>query len=131
MASYKKKILIVEDDVALRTLLANHFKTEFEILEAGDGSKGVQQILDHKPDLVLLDLLLPNLSGFDLLESVRNNTDPAIASTKVIILSNLATSEDILKAKVLSISDYLVKANTSLDELYKKISDAVNQPASS
>ena len=122
----KKKIVIVEDDQTLRTLLADHLRKNYEVIEADNGQKGLAEVVTSHPDLVLLDLLLPNLSGFDLLEQVRNHPNPAIARTKVIILSNLTSNDSILKAQVLSVSDYLVKANTDLSTVYDKIDRAIN-----
>ena len=121
----KKTILIVEDDNVLRETLARHLKPMFNIIEAGSGEKGLQDIYQSKPDAVVLDLLLPNLNGFDLLEQVRHHPDPVISATKVVILSNFTQSADILKAKGLEVSSYLVKANTSLNDLSAKIKEAL------
>ncbi len=129
MEQNRKKILIVEDENLLRNILSEHLGRNFEVTQAENGEKGLQYIINYHPDLVLLDLLLPNLSGFDLLEQVRNHPDPAVANTRVIVFSNLSTTADIMRAKVLSVSDYLVKSNTSMDELVKKITDALQQPS--
>ena len=122
----KKTILVVEDDSILRTTLVNQLKPKFFVIEAGSGEKALQEISDNKPDLVVLDLLLPNVNGFEVLDRIRRHPDPVIAKTKVIILSNFTQSEDILKAKNLSVSDYLIKSETGLNELEAKIKDALN-----
>lgn len=118
-------MLIVEDDNILRNAMVEHLKTHFNVLEAGGGEKGLKEIIEHRPDVVVLDLLLPGMTGFEVLEQVRANPDPAIAQTKVIIMSNLSPSADILKAKQLSVSFYLTKSATGLDELEGKIQDAL------
>lgn len=128
METNRKKILVVEDDDTLRTLLVDHLKGDYAISQAEDGQKGLESALQNKPDLILLDLLLPNLGGLELLERLRQHPDAAISSTKVIILSNLASSDTILKAKALYVSDYLVKADTDLDNIYIKIDQALSEP---
>jgi two-component system response regulator (stage 0 sporulation protein A) len=92
------------------------------VFRALDGEQAVQMVLDHKPDLVLLDLLLPKLDGFKVLERIRNYPEKSIAETKVIVLSNLWSDKDILRAQALKIDEYYVKANTNLDDVFKKIS---------
>ena len=124
----RKKVLVVEDDDTLRTLLADHLKGDYDISQAEDGQKGLESALQNKPDLILLDLLLPNLGGLELLERLRQHPDNTVSSIKVIILSNLASSDTILKAKALYVSDYLVKADTDLDKIYVKIDEVLSQP---
>lgn len=121
----RKTILLVEDDNVLRDTLADRLKVKFNILEAGSGEKGWQVIQDSKPDLVLLDLLLPSESGYDLLEHVRASGDPQIAQTKVVVLSNLSASEDIERAKKYKISNFVLKSMASLDDVEEKIQDAL------
>lgn len=125
MPNPRKKILIVEDDNMLRNILSDQLSRDYEIVQADDGEKGMQYILDYKPDLVILDILLPKLEGLEMLDRVRKYPDPAVAETKVIIFSNFSTAEQIQKAKVLNVADYLVKANTSLDDLVAKIKESL------
>lgn len=119
----RKKILIVEDDNVLRNILSDHLSRNYEISQAEDGETGYSGILEFRPDLVILDLMLPKLSGLEMLERVRQNPDPDIAATKVVIFSNFSSSEYILKAQVLNVKDYLVKADTSIDGLVAKIEE--------
>lgn len=121
----KKLVLVIEDDGILRTTLVDRLKGRFNVIEAGSGENGLKQIFEYKPDVVLLDLLLPGLNGFEVLEQVRSHPDPEVAKTKVIILSNLAPSADIVKAKQLSVSNYLTKSNISLDDIAAKINEAL------
>jgi DNA-binding response OmpR family regulator len=122
MNNQLKKILVVEDDQdLLQVILGRLSVSNFHVMSAGDGEEAISMILDNKPDLVLLDLLLPKLDGFHVLERIRHYPDAEIAATKVIILSNLWSDKDILRAQALKIDEYYVKANTNLDEVFEKI----------
>ncbi len=127
MANPTKKILVVEDDTdLLEVVLSRLSVSNFHVISASDGEEAVSMILDNKPDLVLLDLLLPKLDGFHVLERIRHYPDPQIAATKVIVLSNLWSDKDILRAQALKIDEYYVKANTNLDEVFSKITQILS-----
>lgn len=114
------KILIVEDDKFLRDLLeAKLIKENFPILTAVDGEDGLKKIQDEKPKLVLLDLILPGLNGFEILKNIKEN--PETTNIKVIILSNLGQEEEVEKAMNLGAADYLIKAHFTLEEIVEKI----------
>jgi len=116
----KKKILIIEDDEFLRMLIAKKFiGEEFEVVRAIDGRDGLEKIEKEKPDLVLLDLVLPGMDGFEVLEKIKNG--PMGASTPVIVLSNLGQQKDIDKAKELGAIDYLIKSNFDSIEIVEKV----------
>jgi len=88
------KILIVEDDRFLRELIARKLKNEgYEVLEAVDGEEGLKRIKEEKPDLILLDLILPGIDGFEVLAKTKENTETA--QIPVIILSNLGQREEV------------------------------------
>jgi len=124
-----KKILVVEDDADLRNILIDGLKPlNYQIIPAEDGQRAVELLLDQKPDLVLLDLLLPKLDGFKVLERIRQYPDKAIAATKVIVLSNLWSDKDILRAQALKVDDYFVKANTNLEDVFKKVKAVLSAP---
>jgi len=115
-----KKILIVEDDKFLRELIARKLKTEgYEVLEAIDGEEGLKKIKEAKPDLVLLDLILPGIDGFEVLE--KKKEDPEIEKIPVMVLSNLGQREDVERSLKLGAVDYLVKANFTPQEIIEKI----------
>ena len=78
-------------------------------------------IMDHRPDLILLDLLLPKLDGFGVLERIRHYPEASIAATKVLVLSNLWSNKDILRAQALEIDEYFVKANTNIEDVFSKV----------
>ena len=119
-----KKILMVEDDAAMREIVIHKLQTHgFDVKEADDGRKGIEVLLAEKPDLVLLDLMLPEVDGFKVLETVRANTDPAVADTPVIILSNLWSNKDILRTKALKVQAYMVKAYFTTEEILTKINE--------
>jgi DNA-binding response OmpR family regulator len=115
-----KKILIVEDDKFLRELVVtNLIKRNYIVIEALDGEEGVKKIKEEKPDLVLLDLVLPGMGGFEVLSQIKS--DPEVSSIPVIIFSNLGQKEDIEKGLALGATDYLVKAHFVLSEVVEKI----------
>lgn len=114
------KILVIEDDKFLRELIAKKLSLEnFEISEAIDGEEGLKKIKQEKPNLVLLDLILPAMDGFEVLSEMRE--DPGISSIPVIILSNLGQREDIEKGLKLGAIDYLVKAHFTPNEIVEKV----------
>jgi DNA-binding response OmpR family regulator len=118
------KILIVEDDRFLRELIARKLKNEgFEVLEAVDGEEGFKRIKEEKPDLVLLDLILPGIDGFEVL--ARMKEDPTLISIPVIILSNLGQREEVEKGLKLGAIDYLIKAHFTPGEIIEKIKNIV------
>ena len=116
------KILLVEDDPFLVTLLKAKFAREgFEILLAKDGQEAINTLRQTKPDLILLDIILPQKSGFEVLEEIRS--DPQLRNIPVIIISNLGQSGDIEKGKALGVVEYFVKAKISVDELSNKVKE--------
>ncbi|KKR48710.1 MAG: Response regulator receiver protein [Candidatus Magasanikbacteria bacterium GW2011_GWC2_40_17] len=121
MAKTRKKIiLIVEDDeILLRALYLLFHNSGYTIASATDGDSALKMAQRLKPDLVLLDLLLPKMNGFDVLRDMK--ADPNLKNIPVVVLSNLGDVSDIEKAKGLGAFDYYVKANTELSSLEEKI----------
>ena len=114
------KILVVEDETFLVKIYAVKLKKEgFEVSIANDGEEAVKMAALVKPDLILLDLILPKMNGFEALEKIRSNPDNK--KTPVIVLSNLGQEEDIKRAESLGADDYLVKANFSIQDIVSKI----------
>jgi len=115
-----KKILIIEDDEFLRQLISKKISSEgFTVSSAVDGPDGLEKVKAVMPDLILLDLLLPTMSGFEVLEKVK--TDKTTTSIPVVILSNLGQQEDISKGLKLGAKDFLVKAQMTPEEIVAKI----------
>jgi len=116
----KKIIFIVEDDeVLLRALYILFHDEGYTIATATDGETAISMARRLKPDVVLLDLLLPKVDGFDVLKDLK--ADPELKSIPVVVLSNLGDSPSIEKAKKLGADDYYIKAETDLDVLSEKI----------
>lgn len=119
-----KKILIIEDDKFLRELIARKLTDEgFDISEAVDGEEGIKKIKEKKPDLVLLDLILPSIDGFEVLSRMKK--DEAVSSIPVIILSNLGQKEEVEKGLKLGADDYLIKAHFTPGEIIEKIKNVL------
>lgn len=114
------KILIVEDDKFLRELLSRKLQEEkMDIVQAIDGEEGLKKAEEELPDLILLDLILPGINGFEVLKKLKEN--PKTANISVIVLSNLGQKEDVERALTLGAKDYLIKANFTLEEIFDKI----------
>jgi len=119
-----KTILIIEDDKFLRELIARKLLGEnYEISEAIDGEEGIKKVKEEKPDLVLLDLILPGIDGFEVLSRMKE--DPILAQIPVIILSNLGQKDDVERGLKLGAVDYLIKAHFTPGEIIDKIKNAL------
>ncbi len=115
-----KKLLIVEDDQFLRELITKKLETKgYEVIQAEDGEKGFEKAKEEKPELVLLDLMLPGIDGFKVLEKIK--ADSEIAETPVIILSNLGQKKDIDKGMELGAQDFLIKAHFTPNQIIEKV----------
>ena len=122
MADNKKKVFIVEDDEFLRSLTAKRLEQEgYEVAVAVDGESATGKITTEKPDILLLDLLLPGKNGFEVLTEVRASSETK--KLPVIVFSNLGQKEDIEKAQALGVNDFLIKANFTLDDVVAKIGE--------
>ncbi|HEX9609010.1 MAG TPA: response regulator [Candidatus Paceibacterota bacterium] len=115
-----KHILLVEDEPFLRDLLTIKLtKLGCKLSYATDGDEAIAAIKAEKPDIVLLDLLLPSVSGFEVLDHIRKNSDTA--NIPVVVLSNLGEKKDVEKCQQLGATDFLIKAHHSIDEIIEKI----------
>lgn len=116
----KRKILIIEDELTLRNALAEYLLGEkFEVVTASDGEKGLGLAISETPDLIILDIILPKLDGFKVLEEIKK--DEKAKNIPVILLTNLESAEDIQKAFEKGADTYLVKSEYSLEDIAKKI----------
>lgn len=123
----KKKILIIEDDVFLGDALSQKLKSEdFDILLSRDGLVGFAKIKTFRPDLILLDIILPNMNGYEILEAKQK--DPEIAQIPVIIVSNSGQPVEISRALALGVKDYLVKAQFDPEEVLVKVRAQFEKP---
>jgi two-component system alkaline phosphatase synthesis response regulator PhoP len=116
----KKKILIVEDDLPLVKILTDHFvEAGFDIITAGDGQEGLVKALAEQPDLILLDIVMPNMDGMTMLKQLRER--PEGRDIPVTILTNLSDMDITAEALESGVYDYLVKTNWTPDELVKRV----------
>ena len=117
-----KKILFIEDEMRLQEALGAKLKAEgYEILAAMDGKSGLEIAEKEKPDLILLDLILPKMDGFHVLEAIK--AKPSISAIPIIVLSNLESGKDIERCLSLGVRSYLTKTNYSLEEIAQKVSE--------
>jgi DNA-binding response OmpR family regulator len=120
MDEKKTKVLIVEDEEILLTALSEELKQEgFDVVGAKDGVEGVEKTISERPDLVLLDLVMPKLDGIGALKQMKENDQTK--DIPVVILTNLSDYDKVSDALSLGAMDYLVKANYRLEELVNKI----------
>jgi len=120
------KILVVEDDIDLRNVLVDKLNLlHHEITQAEDGEQAVAKFLSHKPDLVILDLLLPKLNGFGVLDSLHKQAD--LSNTPIIIYSNFNKPEFVKKAKDFNINNYYLKAQTRIEDLCAKVQQVLKE----
>jgi DNA-binding response OmpR family regulator len=99
----------------------------FDVSEAEDGKKAIDIVGQEKPDLILLDLMLPEVDGFTVLENIRKNADKKLAETPIIILSNLWSNKDILRTRSLKVQAYMVKAYFTTEEILNKINEILKE----
>jgi len=119
-----KKILFVEDESALQETFKDFLNQEgYQMVSALDGEIGLRLAKTEKPDLILLDLILPKKDGFEVLEELKK--EEGTKDIPVIVLTHLEEMEDVQKAIELGARDYLVKANYSLVEVGEKIKKAL------
>jgi len=120
------KILFIEDDQFLTTAYGDKLTREgFEILTAESAAEGMQMIRGHSPDLIILDLVLPDKSGFELLEEVKS--DESLNQIPIIVLSNLGQETDVKKAMQLGASGYFIKVESSLKKIIEKIKEILGK----
>lgn len=124
MAEGSKKIMVIEDDRFLSSLIkARLEKDGFAVSQAFDGGEALQMLKEERPNLVILDLIMPKVTGFEVLQSI--SISPDLENIPVVILSNLAQESDIQKARELGAKEYFVKVKISIDDLIGKIKSLV------
>ncbi|MFH1820491.1 MAG: response regulator [Candidatus Nealsonbacteria bacterium] len=121
-----KKILFIEDESALQKTLGDVLTQEgYKIISALDGQKGLEIAKAEKPDLILLDLILPKMHGFEVLKSLKEGA--VTKDIPIIVLTNLESMGDVEKALELGATTYLVKASYTLEEVVGKIKKAIGE----
>lgn len=121
----KKKILIVDDEPMILNAYRDHLEREgYDVDVAHDGIEGLDKLKQSKPDLVLLDIIMPVMDGITMLENLR--AIKGMDSLPVVFLTNLNTPESVAKALKVGSTQYLVKVNYSLDDLSKKVKEIMS-----
>ncbi|MFI5270755.1 MAG: response regulator transcription factor [Candidatus Saccharimonadales bacterium] len=116
----RKRILFVEDDDALANVYIIRLQAEgFDVRRVANGEEALATALNYKPDLVLLDVMMPRVSGFDVLDILRNT--PETSEVKVMMLTALGQESDIERAKQLGVNDYLVKSQVVIADVIDRI----------
>lgn len=116
----KPRVLIVEDDTFLSGMYVTKLTMEqLDVTLACDGHEALKLVKQNKPDIILLDLVLPKLSGFDVLAAIRK--DPATKSIPIILLTNLGDRQDVHRGLKLGATDYLIKAHFLPSEVVEKV----------
>lgn len=119
------KVLIVEDDQFLRDLMERKLRKEGFVTESAiEGESGLKKVTSFRPDLVLLDIILPGLDGFTILQKIRENS--ATASTPVILLTNLGQRDDVEKGLKLGAAGYLIKAHFTPGDIVDKVKEILH-----
>jgi DNA-binding response OmpR family regulator len=116
----KKKILLVEDDEALATVYQTRLEAEgFDIRRVPNGEDALAAAVEYKPNLILLDVMMPRVNGFDVLDILRNTLETA--DIKIIMLTALSQDSDKERAESLGVDDYLVKSQVVIADVVDKI----------
>lgn len=120
-----KKILLVEDDNALASVYETRLQAEgFNIRRVPNGEDALAAALEFHPDLILLDVMMPKVSGFDVLDILRNT--PETTNIRIIMLTALSQEADVEKAKSLGVDDYLVKSQVVIADVVDRIKQHLN-----
>lgn len=119
------KILIIDDDPFILDMYVLKFKeTGFQVEIARDGKDGLQKIKTLKPDLVLLDIVMPQADGFEVLQSL--NKEKLLGQVQVILLTNLGQKDDVERGLNLGAKDYIIKAHFTPSEVVEKVKNILN-----
>lgn len=121
------KILLVEDDISLRDVYYARLQAEgFELAVASNGEEALAAAVKERPDLIVLDVMMPRISGFDVLDIIR--TTPEIAHTRVIMMTALGSPEDRERGEKLGVDKYLVKSQVTLEDVVATIKKVLESP---
>lgn len=120
------KILVVEDDKFLRELITQKLSREgYDVYEAVDGEDGVRKAKESNPDIILLDLILPGIDGFEVLTKIKEDSN--LEQIPVVILSNLGQRDDVERGLKLGAVDFLIKAHFTPGEIIEKVNKILEE----
>lgn len=115
-------IAIIDDDDSYRNVLGTKFTLEkFKVFEARDGSEGLNVVRQHKPDLILLGIFLPDIDGFKVLETIKKDQDPAVKQIPVVIITKLHEDSGYQRCIDLGAVSYVVKAQRTPDQIVQLV----------
>ena len=127
--SAKKSVLIVEDDIALRRVLVDKLTDEgYNVLQAADGNQGLQHAFDDHPDIILLDIFMPNMDGVSMLAKLRSK-DAWGKHVPILVLTNSTDAQTIAKVSSFEGTEFLIKSEWSLEALVARIKERVSASA--
>jgi two-component system phosphate regulon response regulator PhoB/two-component system alkaline phosphatase synthesis response regulator PhoP len=122
----ERTLLLVEDDSFLIEILVKKFKDDdYRVIHASNGNDALRKAHDEDPDIILLDIILPGMNGFEILKKLKD--DETTADIPVAFLSNLGQKEDMEKGKRMGALDFIVKANHSLDEIVVRVNKLIEE----
>ena len=117
---HKKKVLLVEDDTSLSSVYRARLELEgFDVREVHDGEDALTATLEYKPDIILLDAMMPKINGFDVLDILRNT--PETANVRVIMLTALSQAKDKERAESLGVDEYMVKSQVVISDVVARV----------
>src|SRR5579872_6654208 len=115
-----KTIMIIEDDKFLSSLIKTRLEKEgLSVIQAFDGEEANQLLRDQVPNLIIMDLIMPKVNGFEVLQAI--SIAPQLQGVPIVILSNLAQDSDVEKARALGAKEYFVKVKISIDDLVGRV----------
>jgi DNA-binding response OmpR family regulator len=127
MPSQPKRILLVEDDDALANVYLTRLQAEqFDVRRVANGEDALATALSYKPDLIVLDVMMPKVNGFDVLDILRNT--PETANLKIVMLTALSQESDKQRAESLGVDDYLVKSQVVIADVIDRIKHHLDLP---
>lgn len=119
------KVLLVEDDINLRDIYAARFSAEsYVVITASDGEEALATAVREKPDLIILDVMMPKISGFDVLDILRST--PEVKDTKIIMMTALSQEGDRARGEALGATQYLIKSQVTLEDVVQSVKNALS-----
>ena len=124
------KILLVEDDVNLREIYSARFAAEsYQVITASDGEEALATAVRERPDLIVLDVMMPKISGFDVLDILRST--PETKDTKVIMMTALSQDTDRQRGESLGVNKYLIKSQVTLEDVVNAVKEQLSSVTAS
>jgi DNA-binding response OmpR family regulator len=119
---------VVEADLDMRNMLVDRLnKSFYEVIQAEDGEQAVGKFFSQKPQLILLDIMLPKMDGFEVMRLIREKSGNASIIPPIIILSNFEKGEYIEKAQAMQVEEYLIKSQTKIEEVCHRVEEVLGK----